>query len=154
MNTFIRTRPSPCTPKDRSSSCSRSNRSFWSSVSRLYTSRWVTWGESRSSSSCRTSPSIRNAGGAPAVTCRSDALRSKSCVRRFSMLTAGTLLPPQHVLELHRVRGPGERFVAHDLAALDERRERHIHRLHAHFRARLHQGVDLVDLLLADQVAD
>ena len=35
MKTFIRTRPSPSTPKERSSSWSRSKRSFCSSVRRL-----------------------------------------------------------------------------------------------------------------------
>src|SRR4029450_2391213 len=61
----------------------------------------------------------------------------------------------EHLLELLELSGVPERFVDADVVLLYERRERLPHRLHAELRlADLHLRVDLVDLLLADEVAD
>ena len=56
--------------------------------------------------------------------------------------------------QLVRVARRLERGRLRDRAAQDELAERLLHRLHAAARARLHDRVDLLELALADQVAD
>src|SRR6185295_17672986 len=57
-------------------------------------------------------------------------------------------------LELLRPARGAQRGVLRDDAAHRQIRERLLERLHAARRVRLHDGVDLLDLALPDQVAD
>src|SRR5262245_20062519 len=84
---------------------------------------------------------------------------SPPCERRAALRdhggSAGAGYDPfQQTEQFLGIGGPVEGVVPRDLAAQDQVQQGLVHRLHAEFLTGLHGGVDLMDLLLADQVPD